>query len=740
MAQATNGKVVQLSDHPLAQARLSPKESAAVLTGCRDLALERITSALSGMLDKVEDELFTLAEKTSDREAQNVYLDARAKTRSKRNVIETSFRQCFVDMFNRKVRGESPAAALAAGGELALVDDSELEESLAVEEMARKMRSACDAELNALGQRMGFLLERPELEDDANPVSPATVLAALKSACDQIEASFKVRLALLRQLERHAIEDLQRVYHELNSHLVQRQILPEVRSVARAQPAPQRPKPQPASQPAAPSAKPAPVSDADAFRALAQLLGGQGSLAQAAGPASAVAPAAPQAFVAELTRMHRDGGPMIASADEILVNVVKGIKAAPQSASLGSVDAMTIDIVAMLFDYIFDDRHIPASVKAVLGRLQIPILKVALLDKAFFSTRAHPARRLLDRLSEAAFGVDEAYPQAGATLALIERVVARVLEEFESDMTLFEELVGQVEVFIDERGRAESQLVERTVRLIQDREREELAQVLAEEIVARHLQARPWVPPVLRGMLAETWVRALAKVHVAEGDRSPRWQAMVTTMDELLWSVEPKVVAEDRKRLVTMLPGMLKQVQDGLSRGDLGEDKRNAFLAALVDCHAAAVKAGLRGLGLARDLPPPIEPQGEPSLEHQLVPAGDLQVEEIRLRAPRGSVQVRNVFTRTGVWSNLQRGTWVEFTSSGIGTKMRGRLTWISPAKGVYLFTNPLSASNAISISPEALAEQLRLGLARLIDDAPVLERAVDSMLARLSPGGAAAA
>jgi hypothetical protein len=731
MSQATSGNVVPLSQHPKAQARLSPRESADVLTGCRDLALERITVALSGMLDKVEDELFELAEKTTDRASQNVFLDARAKARGKRKVIETSFRQYFVEMFNRKVRGEPASIAVMGGGELALVGEDELEESLALENMARKMRSACEAELSALGQRMGFLLERP-LEDDANPMSPGTVVAALQSACAQIEADFKVRLALLRQLEQHAIEDLQRVYQELNRHLVERQILPEIRPAApRAQPSAERPKPKnaPAANPTAPAA----VSEADVFRVLSQILGQAGGGAgTVAAPAAA---AAPKAFLAELTRMHRGGSPMITAADEILVNVVKGLKAAPQGATLGSIDAMTIDIVAMLFDYIFDDRHIPASVKAVLGRLQIPILKVALLDKSFFSSKAHPARRLLDRLSEAAFGVDEAYPQGGATLALIEKVVARVLEEFESDMHLFEELVGEVELFIDERGRAESQLVERTVRLIQDREREEIAQLAAEDAVARHLQSRAWVPAVLRDMLNDTWVRALAKAHAADGERSPRWQALVTTMDDLLWSVEPKVVADDRKRLVTMLPGMLKQVQDALTRGEMRDEKRDVFLASLVDCHAAAVKAGLRGMGIIpENAPAPVEPLGSPELAHSVVPAGDLRVEEIRLRSPRGA-PVRNVFTRTGVWSNLQRGTWVEFVGSASGlARVRARLTWISPAKGVYLFTNPLSASNAVSISPDALAEQLRLGLARIIDDAPLLDRAVDSMLAKLRP------
>jgi hypothetical protein len=389
----------------------------------------------------------------------------------------------------------------------------------------------------------------------------------------------------------------------------------------------------------------------------------------------------------------------------------------------------------MLFDYIFDDRHIPARVKAVLARLQIPILKVALLDKAFFSAKAHPARRFLDRLAESAFGLDETYAEGQATLAMIENAVARVLNEFEADVALFESLVAEVEAFIDERGRAEATLVESTVRLIQEREREEIAQMAAEEAVARHMEARRWVPSVVRQMLSETWVHALADAHLAEGEGSARWHALVATMDDLLWSVEPKLGAEDRKRLVTMLPGMLKRVTEGLHRGDLPVDACGVFMAALVDCHAAAVKAGLRGMGMVPPAMEPVQPPMAPQLERSVLPAGEVRVEEVRLRA-NGKAPARNLFTRTGIWTNLQRGTWVEFVNAG-GSVMRSRLTWISPAKGVYLFTNPLLPGNATSISPYALAEQMRLGEARIIDDAPLLDRAVDSMLAKLRPAQA---
>ncbi|HEX3061575.1 MAG TPA: DUF1631 family protein, partial [Usitatibacter sp.] len=114
---------------------------------------------------------------------------------------------------------------------------------------------------------------------------------------------------------------------------------------------------------------------------------------------------------------------------------------------------------------------------------------------------------------------------------------------------------------------------------------------------------------------------------------------------------------------------------------------------------------------------------------------GEMRVEEIRLRAPQDGI-VRNVFTRTGIWTNLQRGTWVEFRREGGAAPLRSRLTWISPNKGVYLFTNPFEANTAVSISPEALAEQMRVGEARVIDVAPLVERAVDSMLTELRAQG----
>jgi hypothetical protein len=758
MANATNGKVVSLGDHPRARARLTPQESAGVMKDCRELALTHITKALSGMMDRMEDDLFQLAEKSIDREAQNVYLDARAMARENRALMEKSFRTHFTDFFNRKVRGETTATPKAdLSSELSLVNDEQLEGTIAVSDMARKMSNACEGELRALSQRFGFLLERPELQDDANPLSPATFVAALKDACDHIEAGFKVRMALLKQFETYVSADLQGMYHDLNAHLVQRQILPEIRPVARRNPrgpqSMQRPAPQGAGGPWVADAR------ADVFRTLAQFLGTPqgGGGAPAGMPAGATGPsgaipggspgqalaamahggsAVPRTFLTELTKMHHIVGESDVPLGE-LVNVLRSLRATPQAAALPAMDATTIDIVAMLFDYIFVDEDIPGNVKAILARLQIPLLKVALLDKAFFSSKEHPARKLVDRMAEAAIGLDERSAKGEATVRMIERTVQRVLDEFDTDLILFEKLLIEVEAFLEEQRRKEELVVERSARYIEERERQEIARLTAEDEVARRLEVRAWVPPAARGMLTTTWVRALASVHLNEGEGSPPWQALLLAMEDLLWSVEPKVQADDRKRLVTMLPALLKNLQAGLIRAEMTDEQRDTFLGSLVDCHAAAVKAGLRGLGVVPEHPEP-EPDfpAAPSIERSVVPAGDLQVEEIRLKSPRVKGGVRNVFTRTGIWTNLSRGTWVEFRNGDLAT-VRARLTWISPQKGVYLFTNQLGTGNAISISPEALAEQMRRGEARILDSAPLVDRAVDSMLANLR--GAAA-
>ena len=133
------------------------------------------------MLDRVEDDLFDLAEKARATAIRRTSTSTRARRRaSKRSTIESAFRRQFLDFFNRKVQGDAaPARAQTPPRRLALVDDEELEEALAVREHGHaSSRPPARASSWRCRQRMGFLLEKPELDDDAQPDEPRDGLRA----------------------------------------------------------------------------------------------------------------------------------------------------------------------------------------------------------------------------------------------------------------------------------------------------------------------------------------------------------------------------------------------------------------------------------------------------------------------------------------------------------------------------------------------------------------------------------
>jgi hypothetical protein len=617
------------------------------------------------------------------------------------------------------------------------VGDDDLEQDLAVGEITRKLEQACKDELTALDQRMAVLLDRPGLGHDGDPLGPATFCAALKNACEQLSGGNKARTMVLQKLEGYLTPELDGLYNDLNRLLAMGGVLPELRVADRRTPVSfSFEKPAEARKPTTPA--PSETTKAEIFGTLAQLLG---SSAPNVGFSAAWAPIdakpAPRPFLDALTRLHqglrdRTGGP------DILVHELKALKGGPLAKDLSSVDAMMIDIVAMLFDHVFDDARLPSSIRELLGRLRVPTLKVALADKTFFSNKAHPMRRLLDALAGSAMPLAEAEAPTSAAFPLIERVVGRVLAELDLDFALLDELTREVEQFMAPQDAIEQGVVERSARVIEAREREETAQQAASEEVAARLANRRWVPPAVREMLLETWTRAMARMYMAEGEGSEGWKRLSQAAKELLWSVEPKATAEDRDRLVKVLPAMIKLLNEGFALAQMPDADRTTFLGKLADFHAMAVKAGKLGPDAAPEPPPaPTEPE-DARLARESVAAGDVTVEEIRLRTSGGKPHVRDVATRTGMYTNLQRGTWVQVKRPD-DTVARMRLTWISPNQGVYLFTNPLVANAAMSISPEALAELMRSRSVRMIDPTPLVERNVHALLASLRPKAATA-
>ena len=89
------------------------------------------------------------------------------------------------------------------------------------------------------------------------------------------------------------------------------------------------------------------------------------------------------------------------------VNLIRAHREELIQASTGKLDHMVIDVVGSLFDQILSDSRVPPQMAREIARLQLPVLRVALNDSTFFSTRRHPVRRFVNRIASLACAFDD---------------------------------------------------------------------------------------------------------------------------------------------------------------------------------------------------------------------------------------------------------------------------------------------------------------------------------------------
>ncbi|MBI4987871.1 MAG: DUF1631 domain-containing protein [Rhodocyclales bacterium] len=760
MAANALNNVVNLNE----RRQLSAAESSRMLNDCREMAMRGLSGSLRGMLADVEEDLFQMAESSYDREMQNLYLEVRGKAKENWPKIEAAFSRHFVEVFNHKMRGGMDTAmkTLAASTqELRLVEEDDLAESIAMQDLATRLREQNEDELSLLGERVAMLLGKNELKEEENPISPQAVCDALKRACDEIEGGVRLKLVLLKQIEQHVSRALHAVYADLNSEMVRWNVLPDLRSAYRKpvnSPSPARPAEKQEPAPAPPRGE---TGGGDLLATLQQLVQAQTAglprdaaapaLAPVAGGTALQAASVQSAFIDSLTEMQRldtlmgeksrvEGLPDLGQALGTM-NVLHQVKANSVTQGVGQLDAITIDIVAMLFDFIFDDAKIPDAIKALVGRLQIPVLKVAMLDKSFFSSRTHPARRLLDGISQAAVGWGEAVDQDDPLFQEIAFIAERIQNDFERDVQIFTDALNLLNAFVAERDAMAEGIAERSAELMRKREIEEIAWVVAGEAVSRRLSSS--VPQSVQRFLLDHWQPVLKELYLRHGEDHHAYLSALAMMDDLVWSVAPKANSDERKQLVNTLPGLLRAMHVGLDVISLPQEQRGRFFDELVALHSAAVKAGLNlgeGSAAAAVEPAADRPAPSPMAQYSVNPEGelfitritedDVQIEEVALVGASPSIVSAGDIHLQRV-SALSRGDWVEFRQAE-AIPARARLSWISPQRGIFLFTNPRSP-RATSISQEALAYQFRTGMARIVSDAPLFERAVNGVLDSLS-------
>jgi len=724
----------------------------------------------------IDDSLFALADKAENNQQQALYFDAMRETRLQKEQMTKAYFETFEQGFNASLNLDTrnPYRSNDSLEQAGLVGDEQLEESLAVISMSSNAENLYREALFALTARLDFLFDDMVITADNNPLRPEVLCQAFTGATQQTDADIKVRLVIYKLFDKFIVQQLGPMYDALNADLVAAGVLPRIKNTIRK-----------SEQPpigASPDTQNTLNDDLAAmanmdinepqgvFSALQQLLsqqrstnavvsmagalptapGGNGVAGIPAGPSfsnvtdGTVMAATTYATADVLTALSRlqtsDTVQLAASSQQSSAELIKttliseiGVVAgeSTEQKNIDQANTDAIDIVSMLFDFILDDPSLPEHLKTQIARLQIPLLKVAILDTEFFAKKSHAARQLLNELAYAGSDMENGDPEEDATFQMVGYVVDRVLIEFEDNLGIFDELLAEFTGFMEQERETNRRAGEM---------QEQAKEVVAGEIQRRITDNR--VPPLVANILIDAWKDVLTRLYLRDGDGSPAWNTALQVADDLVWSMQPKLVLSERQRLVKIIPRVLNGLRDGLTLIQFDRQATDRLFAGLEQLHLASLRGSIpepQETPTSSLAPQPskldsddfgIDLSNLPSEENSNDDTDSL-IAEIVLASTQSKEWNANELPASRFAEDIQEmslGTWVEFIELGNEHRQRGKLAWKCDFTGEYTFVDRKYKVVA-DISNRKLLEAFELGRAFFVEDVPLFDRALDSVI-----------
>lgn len=381
--------------------------------------------------------------------------------------------------------------------------------------------------------------------------------------------------------------------------------------------------------------------------------------------------------------LARGGGRLQAALRNEVLEGARKLGLDPQYASLSPEEQDAIDLIGLLFEAICDVHRLWEEGRNLLSRLVLPYLKLALHDDSLFVQPTHPARRLLDALTEACESNRGASPHDRELLDRAEQAVERVIAEYQEDLSVFEMAASELnELIVQQRRRIE--LAERrAAEAAFGRERLMQARQDAAEALSQCVRDYKLTAPV-RQFLSEHWQHHVVQTLLRDGADSARHigamnlgQALVE-IDIAAASAQGAVIAD---RLLLLMP----LLRDCLASSGLDASAADEAIARLV--RALAWPDVPRSIVVPIAVAAPMEAaETEPAL--RLVDHADQrQINQDALSAMR----------------RLSLGDWVRLIDDE-GFERALKVAWISPLTSRFLIVNRRGVRELV-----ATAEQLAL-------------------------------
>ena len=436
--------------------------------------------------------------------------------------------------------------------------------------------------------------------------------------------------------------------------------------------------------------------------------------------------------------------------------IVAKLKARKSGTSIGRIEDQVMNLVNMLFDFILEDRNLAPAMKTLISRMQIPIIKVALADKTFFTKSGHIARKLLNEMATAAIGW-QGEPENAEKDPLyrkMDQIVRTLLNDFETDVSIFNELLVDFTAFLEKERKRVAILERRTV----DAEDGKAKAEVARTTVALELEVRTQelvLPEAVNKLIHDAWSNVLFVTALKHGYESKEWQGMLLTLDQLVWSVQQPADAAHRQKLIKGVPQLLKKLRAGLDTISYNPFEMSTLFKALEEVHLACIR-GKSPVSRKTQLEEPVavpetqtKQATEASGKEEKIAGSEAEIEEIELEklSPFSSAaaettldEVDSVLTEPEVADEIHlqqvqgfvQGAWFDMRGTSADEAMtRCRFAAYIKPTGKYIFVNRNGMKVAEKTQDE-LALLLKKKQLSPLDNSMLFDRALETIVSGL--------
>ena len=560
---------------------------------------EHLMTLITQMLNSADHKLFDLAEKASSDEEQMKYMDCTRIFRTERNDISGHF---FVNL-NNSLSPKHTAESDSNGLELSLVGQDEMEEMVAITTMHSKAMNLYGEEVTNMETRLEYLEINCDSMFDKEALDPKHICEVFQKTIENIELAIEVKLVFYKLFDQEVCSKLGVMYKTINQILIKNGIMPEIiLKTTKAEDVEQQHIEDEVSSRVAsyydPSEKVAtdfiPRSGKEVSHIVNEFMNGEMTVSEneIALPKSFLQVPTQQDLdgkncyerkevLKALSKLQRKLTSLPGYSECLSTEQIKQELVADISKQNGGVidkrvnllDERSIDFVGMMFGAISDDETVSEIMTNMIYQLQIPVMKVAMSDQSLFEEENHPARETVDLLTTAGKGINQKEDRLYDEL---EKIVDNILDEFDIDITVFENAVAE----LDEIIKKEEQLSNETER----QQQRKILQEHARNIVITQLKmvsCDKKIPGNVRPLILKHWSTLMLNRYIRHGRDSEQWVQSVLLLKLLLRCIQPIKYRSQLQLVKDNRDALLQAVNEELFETQQNKDDIKAQIAQL---------------------------------------------------------------------------------------------------------------------------------------------------------------